>query len=65
MEKSKFTNEQITFTLKQAETGAPVREVVRKMDITETTFYRWRRKNGALGAMELRRQDSSRKRTGS
>lgn len=28
MEKSKFTEEQISFALKQAETGTPVREVI-------------------------------------
>jgi hypothetical protein len=30
MKTSKFTEEQITFTLKQAEIGIPVREVIRK-----------------------------------
>ena len=55
MKKSKFTEEQIAFALKQAEAGTPVKEVVRKMGITETTFYRWKRKYGGLGTMELRR----------
>ena len=40
MKTSKFTEEQIAFALKQAETGAPVKKVVRKMGITEQTFYR-------------------------
>ncbi|MBW2508997.1 MAG: transposase [Deltaproteobacteria bacterium] len=54
MKKSKFTEEQIAFALKQAETGTPVKEVVRKMGITEMTFYRWKRKYAGLGVSELR-----------
>ncbi|SHK86615.1 Transposase [Desulforamulus aeronauticus DSM 10349] len=34
MKKSKFTEEQIAFALKQAELGTPVAEVIRKMGIT-------------------------------
>jgi putative transposase len=55
MRKSRFTEEQIAFALKQAETGTPVKEVIRKMGITEQTFYRWKRKYGGLGTGELRR----------
>lgn len=55
MRKSKYTEGQIAFALKQAETGVPVAEVVRKMGITEQTFYRWKKKYGGLGATELRR----------
>ena len=55
MKRSKFTEEQIAFALKQAETGTPVAEVIRKMGITEQTFYRWKRKFGGLGVSELRR----------
>ncbi len=55
MKKSKFTEGQIAFALKQAETGTPVKEVIRKMGITEQTFYRWKKKYGGLGPSELRR----------
>ena len=47
MRKSKYTEGQIAFALKQAETGIPVAEVVRKMGITEQTYYRWKKKYGA------------------
>lgn len=40
MKKSRFTEEQIAFALRQAETGTAVAEVIRKMGITEQTFYR-------------------------
>ena len=55
MKRSKFTEEQIAFALRQAETGTPVAEVIRKMGITEQTFYLWKRKFGGLGVLELRR----------
>jgi putative transposase len=55
MKKSRFTEEQIAFALKQAETGTPVAEVLRKMGISEQTFYNWKKKYGGLGTMELRR----------
>ena len=55
MRRSKFTEEQIAFALKQAELGTSVQEVIRKMGITEQTFYRWKRKYGGLGTSELRR----------
>lgn len=55
MKKSKFTEQQIVFALKQAETGIPVEEVCRKMGISEATFYNWKRKFSGLGTAELRR----------
>lgn len=55
MKKSKFTEEQIAFALKQAEVGTPVEEVCRKMGISDVTFYNWRKKYGGLGPSELRR----------
>ena len=55
MKKSKFTEEQIPFALKQAETGATVEEICRKMGISQATFYAWRKKFGGLGVSELRR----------
>ena len=55
MKKSRFTDEQIAFALRQAETGTPVKEVIRKMGIAEQTFYRWKKLYGALGPSEVRR----------
>jgi putative transposase len=55
MKTSKFTEEQIAFALKQAELGTPVKEVIRKMGITEQTYYRWKKKYGGLGTLELRK----------
>lgn len=55
MRKTKFTEEQIAFALRQVEVGTPVTEVIRKMGISEQTFYRWKKKYGGLGSSELRR----------
>lgn len=55
MKKSKFTEEQIAFALKQAESGTTVEEICRKMGISQATFYAWRKKLGGSGVSELRR----------
>jgi len=53
--KKKFTEAQIVFALRQAEGGTPVAEIIRKMEISEVTFYRWKKKYAGLGVSELRR----------
>jgi len=55
VKKSRYTEEQIAYALKQAETGTPVAEVLRRMGISEQTFYRWKKLYGGLGVGELRR----------
>ncbi len=42
MKKSKFTESQIAFVLKQAETGVSVEEICRKTGISDATFYNWK-----------------------
>ena len=39
VKKSRYTEEQISYALRQAETGTPVAEVIRRMGISEQTFY--------------------------
>ena len=55
MKKSRYTEEQIAFALKQIELGTPVSEVRRKMGVSEATIYKWRKKYGGLGPSELKR----------
>jgi putative transposase len=55
MKKSRFTEQQIAYALRQAETGTKVSEVCRKMGVAEATFYNWKKKYGGLGVSELRR----------
>jgi putative transposase len=55
MKKSRYTEEQIVFALKQAELGAPVDEVCRKLGIAEQTFYRGKTKYAGLMPSDVRR----------
>ena len=55
MKRKRFTEEQIMYALRQAESGTPVAEVCRKLGVTEQSFYRWKKKYSGVGIAELRR----------
>ena len=55
MKRSKFTEQQIAFILRQAEEGTSVEEVCRKAGISVQTYYRWRKKYGGLMPSEMKR----------
>ena len=55
MKRSKFSEEQITYALRQAESGTPVGDVCRQIGVSEATFYQWKKKFAHLGVSELRR----------
>ena len=55
MKRSKFSDQQIAFILRQAEEGTRVEEVCRKAGISQQTYYRWRKKYGGLMPSEMRR----------
>ena len=44
MKRSKFSESQIAFILRQAEEGTAIAEVCRQAGISEATFYNWRHK---------------------
>jgi putative transposase len=55
MRKTAFTEEQIAYTLRQAEAGTAVGEICRKLGISQQIFYRWKKKFAGMGVVELRR----------
>lgn len=58
MKKSKFSEEQIAYALRQAESGTAVADVCRQLGVSEATFYVWKKKFAHLGVSELRRMRS-------
>jgi len=53
MKKSHFTEEQIAYALRQAETGTAVTEVCRAMGVSEQTYYQRKiRKAGSLRSLQ-------------
>ncbi len=55
MKRTKFTDAQIAFVLRQAEEGTSVFEVCCKAGIAEATFYNWRKQYGGLMPSEMKR----------
>lgn len=55
MKRTKFSEQQMAFILRQAEEGTTVGEVCRKAGISEATFYNWRKKYGGLLPSEMKR----------
>jgi len=55
MKRSKFSEEQVAYALRQAETGTAVPDVCRQLGISEATFYVWEKRYGHLGVNEVRR----------
>lgn len=55
MKKSKFTEAQIIFALKQVETGTKVDDACRQLGVSQATFFNWKKKYGGLGISELRK----------
>lgn len=53
--KKRFTEEQVIGILKERESGVSVKELTRKLGITEQTFYRWKAKYGGMEVSEARR----------
>ena len=54
MKRSRYSDEQIAYALRQAETGTAVADVCRQLGIRDATFYVWKKRYANLGATELR-----------
>jgi len=55
MKRSKFSEEQIVYAIRQAEAGTPVGDLCRQLGVSDATFYVWKKKYAHLGVSELRR----------
>jgi len=53
--KPRYTEQQIAFSLRQAEAGTPIAEITRRLGVSEQTFYRWKKRYGGMGINEIRR----------
>jgi len=51
----RFKEEEIVKILKEAEQMGNVRDVIRKHNVSEQSFYRWRQKYGGMETSEVRR----------
>jgi putative transposase len=63
VKKSRYTEEQIAYALKQAETGTPVAEVIRRMGVSEQNFTAGRRSTAGWASVSHGACNSSRWRT--
>ena len=54
MKQKRFNVEQIVAVLKQAEAGVPLPEVLRRVGISEQTFYRWKKQYVGLEVDQVR-----------
>ncbi|MEZ4333436.1 MAG: transposase [Myxococcota bacterium] len=55
MKGQRFSEEQIIGILNEAEQTGNIREVCKRNNITETTFYRWRTKFGGMEVSDAKR----------
>jgi putative transposase len=55
MKRSKFSEEQVAYALRQAEAGTAVGDICRQLGISEAPFYVWKKRYGHLGVHEVRR----------
>ena len=55
MKRSKFTEEQIAYALREVEGGTPPADICRQLGVSEATFYIWKKKYAHVGVSELRR----------
>jgi putative transposase len=54
VKRKRFSVEQITAILKQAELGTPIADLCRQHGISEQSYYRWKKVYGAMEPSEAR-----------
>jgi len=54
MKKIRFTEEQITYALRQVEGGTLPADVGRQLGCSEASFYIWKKRYGSMGMTEVK-----------
>ena len=54
MKRKRYSEEQIVRVLEEASSGTPVTAVCRKYNISNPTFYEWKKKYGGMSASDVR-----------
>jgi putative transposase len=55
MRKGRYTEEQIVYALRQVEQGAPLTQICRRMGVSPTTFYVWKKRFAGMGVADVRK----------
>jgi len=55
MKRSMFSEKQILYEIRKAESGTPIGALCRQNGVSDATFYTWKKKYAYLGVSELRR----------
>jgi putative transposase len=55
MKRTRHSEEQIIQVLKEVQAGAAVKEVCRRHEISEATYYQWRQKFGGMEISDAKR----------
>ena len=55
MRKGRYTEAQIVYALRQVEQGTPVTDLCRKLGVSETTFYLWKKRYAGMGVADVRK----------
>jgi putative transposase len=58
MKKSRYKEEQIIAVLKEVDAGAKVQDVVRRLGVSEQTYYRWKAKYGGMEVSDAKKLKS-------
>jgi putative transposase len=58
MKKNRYKEEQIIAVLKEVDAGAKVQDVVRRLGVSEQTYYRWKAKYGGMEVSDAKKLKS-------
>lgn len=55
MKKSRYKEEQIIAVLKEVDAGAKLQDVIRRLGVSEQTYYRWKAKYGGMEVSDAKK----------